>query len=154
MKHLFRTILLAATATTCLDGPILAQNTGEALTEKECSACHLAFQAYFLPKRSWSAIMGDLSNHYGEDASLDAATARAIEAYLLAGAADRDGRNPRWLREIAADVVPMRITELPWFIHEHRKKAARYIKANPSIGTISNCAACHKDAARGYYDDD
>lgn len=37
--------------------------------KKECGACHMAFQPQFLPQRSWRLMMGDLANHFGEDAS-------------------------------------------------------------------------------------
>ena len=42
-----------------------------ALTEEECSACHLAFPAAMLPSTSWSRLMSSLESHFGEDASLD-----------------------------------------------------------------------------------
>lgn len=120
----------------------------------ECSACHMAYQAGFLPKRSWAAIMGDLPNHFGEDASLDEESRREIEAYLNANAADRNGRNPRWLRAIPANAAPLRISELPWFRREHGARRIARAKSDPRIGSISNCAACHRGAERGYYDDD
>src|SRR4051812_22331997 len=59
--------------------------------KKECGACHMAFQPELLPARSWTALMAGLDNHFGENASLDAATSQAILAYLQAHAADVGG---------------------------------------------------------------
>jgi len=123
------------------------------LTTKECSACHMAFQSEYLPIRSWKAIMADLPNHFGEDASLGNAARAEIEAYLVSTAADRNGRNPRWLRKIPANVVPLRITKFPWFRKEHGSRRLNQAKNNPAIGSISNCVACHQGAERGYFDD-
>ena len=41
-----------------------------AATQKECSACHIAFPPQMLPMRSWQSLLGHLSSHFGEDASL------------------------------------------------------------------------------------
>ena len=37
------------------------------LTKKVCGECHMAFPPGFLPGRSWSALMRDMSDHFGED---------------------------------------------------------------------------------------
>jgi diheme cytochrome c len=131
----------------------LVPKTAADLTATECSACHMAYQSGFLPTRSWKAIMGDLPNHFGEDASLDEASRAEIEAYLVATAADRNGRNPRWLQQIPQNVTPLRISELPWFRNEHGSRRVAQAKANPNIGSISNCAACHRGAERGNFGD-
>jgi len=148
------TILTSAALSLSFSAPLFAQKAGEALTKEECSACHLAYQAYFLPKRSWQAIMADLPNHFGEDASLPDADRAEIEAYLMAGAADRQGRKPKWLQRLPAGAVPLRISELSWFTHEHGNRVKSRVAKDPAIGSISNCAACHKGAERGLYDDD
>ena len=131
-----------------------AQDSAEALFKAECSACHMAYPAGFLPIRSWQAIMADLPNHFGEDASLTEDDRATIEAYLVANAADRNGRMPRWLKSLPDDAVPMRISELSWFTHEHGNRVANRIKTDPTIGSVANCVACHKGAERGYFDDD
>ncbi len=69
-----------------------------AATKKECTSCHLMFPPEMLPARSWQKLMADLSNHFGEDASLDQATRDEIEKYLVSRAADApstaDGPDP------------------------------------------------------------
>ena len=45
---------------------------------QECSACHVAYPAGFLPAASWQRVMAGLGKHYGTDASLDEASVREI----------------------------------------------------------------------------
>jgi len=112
----------------------------DAMTKKECGDCHMAFPPRLLPSAAWSAIMNDLSNHFGEDASLDAATQSKIENYLVKSSSNRGGASP------------MRISEQRWFKGEHR--------GTPGTGRLSNlkswanCQACHRGAARGMFDDE
>ena len=48
----------------------------------ECGACHVAYPPQLLPPSSWKAVMAGLDRHFGTDASLDAATATEITAFL------------------------------------------------------------------------
>lgn len=125
-----------------------------ALTAEECSACHLAYQAGFLPERSWRAIMENLSDHYGEDASLGEDAVQEITQYLADNAMDKTSSGRRFLRNIPENVVPMRITEFSWFTHEHGSRLVNRANNSQEIGSISNCVACHQGADRGYFDDD
>lgn len=122
-----------------------------AATLEECGSCHLAFPASMLPARSWRAMMADLGNHFGEDASLDAARQEAITAYLVANAADV--RGSKLMRGLSPQETPWRITELPKWVREHREVTRAEWNA-PDVKTKANCAACHKDAERGYFDDE
>lgn len=128
-----------------------AAKIGRALTNEECSACHMAYQAGFLPARSWQKITRNLDDHFGKNASLDEPSRKAIETYLKANAADAEGRDPSWLNSIPASVVPMRITRLSWFRGFHDNQTMRKARNNAAIGTISNCAACHREAVQGYF---
>ena len=127
----------------------------DAATEKECGACHLAFPPSMLPARSWRAVMAGLDDHFGEVATLDPATASAIEQYLVANAGDTGGA--RWgrgaLRGIAADATPLRITETPTWVREHRHEVPASAWSNPKVGSKANCVACHRAAERGIYED-
>ncbi len=114
-----------------------------AATLEECSACHLAYPAGFLPPRSWTAIMATLDDHFGENAGLDAQTRAAIEAYLVANA----GRD----RSTGSAVV-LRISDLPWFRHEHEEEVSR--RAFEKAKSWANCSACHEAAEQGNFDDD
>jgi diheme cytochrome c len=111
----------------------------------ECSACHLAYPPQLLPARSWRAIVQGLAKHFGTDASLDPGTAAEVQAFLEQHAGrDRDGR---------ATPVSMRITDTAWFLRKHRKiPPATW--AHPDVGSRANCAACHRAAERGDFDED
>ncbi len=116
------------------------------LVSEECGACHMAFQPAFLPPQSWQALMGDLSNHFGEDASLGQEATAEIEAYLVA--------NAKRQTIVSADNPPLRITELRWFRHEHNDREVSWLKENRNVKTMADCTACHQGADRGYFDDD
>ena len=122
------------------------------VVREECGSCHLAFAPSMLPARSWQRMGGDLKNHFGDDASVDSATTARITDYLVANAADTGGRRHggKLLRAVPAADAPLRITELPRWVKEHRDVAARDWKEARSK---ANCLACHRGAERGYYDD-
>ncbi len=125
------------------------------LTRQECGSCHMAFPAGLLPARSWQKMMGELDHHFGEDASVDAATARQITTYLVAHAADSAGRGDMrgWLRGVSAATAPQRITELPKWVREHREVSPGDW-TRKEVASKANCVACHVDAERGYFEDD
>ncbi len=124
--------------------------------QKECGACHMAFQPQLLPQRSWRKIMDTLPDHFGEDASLPAATRGEIANYLTANAGDvsgsREGR--RFAASIERGQTPMRITEVPRWVHEHKGEVRQSAWSDPRVRSKANCVACHRGAEAGWYDDD
>jgi hypothetical protein len=124
--------------------------------KKECGACHLAFQPQFLPQRSWRKIMDGLPDHFGEDASLPEATRLEIAAYLEANAGDVSGS--REGRRIAASIesgqTPIRITEAPRWVREHKGEVRQSTWSDPRVRSKANCVACHRGAENGWYEDD
>lgn len=127
-----------------------AATNGQAAFSKECSACHMAYPPVLLPQRSWKKIMGNLSNHFGGDASLDPATTKAIEGFLIANAADAGGRRSGALQGVSPNETPIRITAMPWFNIVHGSRARAYAKSHSRIKTIANCLGCHNG---GFGDD-
>lgn len=121
------------------------------LTQDECSACHMAYPPAFLPSRSWIAIMNNLENHFGEDASLVEEDRQSIENYLATHAAGSGNKSSRFLRSIA-DSTPLRITDLSWWQREHNHEVSQ--RQWDKAGSKSNCVACHQGAESGYFDDD
>jgi hypothetical protein len=121
------------------------------LYKSECGSCHFAYQPGFLPARSWQKLMGGLSDHFGDNAELDATDRQAIEEYLVANAADNasERRSQRFMRSIG-DATPLRISEVPYFKREHDEIPARVIR-HEQIGSFSNCIACHTRADLGSY---
>lgn len=124
------------------------------VVKEECGSCHLAFAPAMLPASSWQRMMGELKNHFGDDASVDAAVAKRITDYLVANAADSAGRrySDKLLRGVSLASAPQRITELPKWVSEHRKVPDWEWK-HKDVRTRANCTACHADAERGSYDD-
>jgi hypothetical protein len=123
------------------------------LVLKECGACHMAFQPAFLPARSWQKIMDGLKDHFGENAELDPALAKKISDYLSANAA---GGFSHSMRSLGSSDAPIRISEMPWFVHKHDRKGRTSPPAllRAKAKSKADCAACHPDAAKGIYEDD
>ena len=124
------------------------------LVKEECGSCHLAFSPAMLPASSWQRMMTDLKHHFGDDASLDAGAASRIGDYLVNNAADTGGQrySEKLLRGVSASNAPLRITELPKWVREHRKVSEPEWRSK-TVRSKANCVACHNAAERGYYED-
>jgi len=118
---------------------------------EECGSCHLAYPAMLLPPRSWRKIMTGLEDHFGENAELDDIFHRRIEDYLLR---ESEPVSYRKLFRNLGDAAPLRITDLPYFVHEHDEIPARFVAGNDRVKSLSQCNACHLDAERGRFDED
>jgi hypothetical protein len=119
-----------------------AADLDEQAWREECSACHIAYPARFLPAASWNEIMRTLDKHFGADASVDAATGEKISRYLAAAARPASRTQP--------GQPPLRITETRWFVHEHDEVSAKHWR-NPKVKSAANCGACHQDAETGRF---
>ena len=119
--------------------------------EEECGSCHMAYPAMLLPQQSWRKIMAGLEDHFGENAELDGATRDELEDYLVR----ESGRvTYQKLFRNLGDAAPLRITELPYFVHEHDEIPRAYVTGNRQVRSLSQCDACHRDAQRGRFDED
>src|SRR3989344_6200999 len=67
--------LLSISSAHADSGRAMPRNVPSAYTQ-ECAACHTAYPPGLLPAASWNRVMTGLAQHYGTDASLDAATVR------------------------------------------------------------------------------
>ncbi len=122
--------------------------------QQECASCHLAYAPSFLPKASWQRIMGGLDQHFGENASLDPATQADILKFLEANAADSGrSRMGERVQRMGTQEAPLRITETRWFVRKH-DEVPRAAWSRKSVGSAANCAACHRQAEQGVFDDD
>jgi hypothetical protein len=117
----------------------------------ECGSCHMAYPAMLLPQQSWRKIMAGLEDHFGENAELDATTRAGIEDYLVRESARQNYR--KMFRNLG-DAAPLRITELPYFVHKHDEIPARFVAGNERVQSLSQCNTCHRDAERGRFDED
>ena len=143
MKKLIPAALLLAALSAQADNYRLPKNPA---FEEECASCHMAFPPQMLHADSWRAMMGDLSHHFGSDASLDEKRRIAITDFLVANA---NGRKTGTTRDAAGKPL-LRITETARFAKKHREIAAATIQ-RASIKSPANCTACHRQAATGDY---
>ncbi len=111
-------------------------------TKKECGACHMVYPPALLPARSWEKIVGDLSNHFGEDASLPDPVRANILAYLTQNAGDSGQTNSWFMRGVRDNVVPPRITEMPFWRGIHGGFSPASFK-RPGVKKRGNCLGCH-----------
>lgn len=133
----------------------MADDVSQSSYKEECASCHMAYPAWLLPTRSWQKIMMNLDNHFGDNASLDKDTLQTITTYLQNNSADNSPsrRARKILRSVSRNSTPIRISELPYIRHEHDEVPNRYIKANPKVKSLGNCAACHKGAEQGSFNE-
>jgi cytochrome c553 len=106
----------------------------------ECGSCHLPYPPQLLPPSSWRAIMSGLDRHFGTDASVDAKTAARIGDFLVANAGRESSRR--------AEAPLLRITDTPWFRHEHSGAVAA-AWSRGQVRSPADCAACHRRADTG-----
>lgn len=122
--------------------------------KEQCGECHFAYQPELLPSASWMKILENLDDHFGEAVELDDDAKQIIADYLEANGAEKSSA------EIAVKIMrrlhnptPLRITDTPYIKDKHHEISAEILKRE-SIGSLSNCEACHITAGNGNYDDD
>jgi len=150
-------ITLASVATVSMsddDGEYFWQRTknvgavNNPVYTEECGSCHFAYPPGFLPAASWNKMMGQLDDHFGDNAELEPDTQQKIQQYLIANSADKASfRYSRGImRSIDSNNPPLRITEISYFRHKHNEIPQRLIEKNEKVGSLSNCTACHTRA--------
>jgi hypothetical protein len=122
--------------------------------QQECASCHLAYAPSFLPKASWRRVMGGLEQHFGENASLDPAMQADILRFLEANAADSGNSRMgnKVMQRMGANEAPLRISETRWFVKKH-DEVPRATWSRKAIGSAANCAACHRQAEQGIFNE-
>ena len=133
---------LLASGSLLADGPRMPREIDKTWIE-ECGSCHLAYPPSLLTADNWRRMMGGLDRHFGSNASLDAASAAKITAFLERNASTRGQRNAS---------STLRITDTPWFVREHDEVSPATWR-DSNVKSAANCAACHRGADRGDYDD-
>ncbi|MBF0311527.1 MAG: cytochrome C [Magnetococcales bacterium] len=104
---------------------------------KECGSCHVPYPPHTLSPLGWQKLMGNLANHFGDNAELADADRMPLTSYLMQNASRGKG-----IDEVT------RITELAGFTKEHNKIPARLVKDNPGVKSLAQCQACHPRAAQ------
>ena len=125
--------------------------TLDATYAKECGDCHFAYPPSLARAAAWQAIMAHLDSHFGEDASLPAATAAKISAYLAANSAEHwDTLAAVRLAASFDPKDPLRITSTGLWKRMHGRISAATFKSK-LVGGRGQCSACHADAASGMF---
>jgi len=124
--------------------------------KEQCGACHFAYQPELLPSGSWEKILARLDDHFGEEVDLDLDSKKIIAEYLKANSAEYSSakRAVKIMRSLRGQ-TPMRITDVPYIREKHQDDdipADAFTRK--SVGSMSNCIACHTTAENGIYDDD
>ena len=103
---------------------------------------------------SWLKILNQLDNHFGEEIETDLATIKNISDYLTTNGAENSSaeRSVKIMRCLGNE-TPIRITDIPYIRKKHHELDPTIFKRK-SIGSLSNCIACHTTAEKGIYDDD
>ena len=123
--------------------------------KEECGSCHMPYQPGFLPARSWTKMMGDLENHFDENAELDQETQKELTKYLTDNAADHSNykRSNAMMNSISPSATPLRITKTSYFIRKHDEIPVRMVEKNPEVKSFSRCEVCHTTAETGSYNE-
>ncbi|MHB1199498.1 MAG: diheme cytochrome c [Polaromonas sp.] len=129
--------------------PAMAQSNGRYAPllpkyQQECAACHIAYSPALMPAASWRRIMSNLPNHFGTDASLDAATVKELSVWINANAGT--------YKRVGEEPPQDRITRTAWFIRKHNEVSAAAWKL-PAVKSASNCTACHTTAEQGDFNE-
>tara|TARA_B110000285_G_scaffold194972_1_gene224947 strand:+ start:127 stop:672 length:546 start_codon:yes stop_codon:yes gene_type:complete len=135
------------------DGPRANYGADAALAEQyleHCGDCHFAYPPSLLPQDSWRLTMDNLVDHFGEDAELGVVETKVIRDYLVKNS---QGSLWRFAHKGAGD-IPIRITELDYFLHEHEPIPRALVQGNDEVGSFSNCSSCHNTQGRRMFDDD
>ncbi len=111
----------------------------------ECGSCHVAYPPKLLSAPQWRAQMAALDRHFGTNASVDAAVAAEIGAFLETNAGRDRGT-------VQAASGPPRITTSSWFVKEHRNVRPGDWTST-AVKSAANCGACHAGAERGDFDE-
>ena len=145
MIYTVRFLALALAIAALTDGALAAgffHSVKEPVVVKECGACHMVYPPGLLPARSWAKIIGNLGNHYGDDATLPAATEAKILDFYTQNAGDSGAGNGWFMRGVKASVTPERITKMPFWRGIHGRFPLTAF-ARPAVKKVGNCVGCH-----------
>lgn len=120
----------------------------------ECASCHIAYPPYLLPKKSWSVMMNNLTNHFGDDASLDEKTRLSISTFLQKQASENSTSEvalkiQKSLKNQNQTIIA--ITKTPFWKAKHKDIDSKVFLSN-KVKSRANCQACHIDIEKGLLD--
>ena len=119
-----------------------------------CGGCHFLYPPELLPTASWEKIINQLNKHFGESVPLDPQSKKVISKFLMENGADRSSAQKAGkIMNSLEGRAPLRITEIPYIQKKHRGIKAEVLKRK-TIGSLSNCIACHTKAEQGNFNED
>jgi hypothetical protein len=122
--------------------------------EAECGQCHFLYQPELLPSASWMKILDQLDDHFREKIELDSDSKKIISDYLNSNSAENSpAEHAIKIMQSLGNHVPMRITDIPYIREKHHEIPPEVFKRE-TIGSLSNCIACHTTVEKDIYEDD
>jgi cytochrome b len=123
------------------------------LFDNECRSCHTLYPPFLLPKDSWTKLMDNLENHFGDDASLDTQDTIFIKEYLVKNSAESSTKEAAFkILSSIKDKNTIAITKTPYWKKRHKEIDAA-IFASKEVRAQSNCKACHRNIEQGLLND-
>lgn len=117
---------------------------------KECAACHSVHHPSLASATVWRSIIDGLSEHFGDDASLDAKQVERLRAYLTANSAEVWDTKAANVMRVPDPAGSLRITRTAGWNSIHHRVAPGAFAAE-TVNGKHNCAACHADATSGQF---
>lgn len=121
---------------------------------KECASCHIIYPPHTLPAASWLTMMGDLENHFGDDASLEEQENKDILDFLVQNSAETSTQkvSVKILDSIKnKDIIA--ITQSDFWKTKH-KDIPKKVFEHKDVKSKANCKACHSDIEKGLIEND
>jgi cytochrome b len=122
----------------------------DATYAKECAACHSPHHPSLAPAATWRKIIDGLSDHFGDNASLDPKQTDRLGSYLTANSAEHWDTKAANRMRVPDARGSLRITETGGWKSIHRRVAPAAFASKAVNGKL-NCTACHSDAASGRF---
>lgn len=150
-------IFFLITIVACAGNNKTAKNTPKVNNDtyqKNCGACHFAYQPGLLPASAWKSLLEKPDAHAGGALSFDDKTMSEIKNYLIQNSAENSGWGKSGkILSSTINETPVKISEISYIKRKHRG-VRDSIFQRTSIGSRGNCIACHKSAESGLYDED
>lgn len=122
--------------------------------KETCGGCHFAYQPGLLPSTSWAQLLASLDDHFGQPLDIGPEALTTLTGYLKESGADKSSNrlSVKIMKSLGGS-VPTRIGDVPYIRDKHHEIYSD-VFSRKSIGSFSNCSACHRTAGNGVYDDD
>jgi hypothetical protein len=119
-----------------------------------CGSCHFLYPPELLPAASWEKIIKQLNKHFGESIRIDPQSKKVISKFLMENGTDRSSAQKAGkIMNSLEGRTPSRITEIPYIQKKHRGIKPEVLNRK-TIGSLSNCAACHTKAEQGNFNEE